>query len=141
MFGVAIKVTWISAGLLSTALVLLRNYDGQASNYLFVWGSFNSICLFVICLSYASIVVKISCGARPQHHGAVSRERKLTKTLFMVTLLSLLMWLPLFCYCTFPFLFHGRFCFPVYNNTRSVRHCSHCVISCELSCQSRIIHF
>ena len=94
VFGVAITVTWISAGLLSTTLVLIRNFDGQASSYFFVWGSFNSICLFVICVSYASIVFKISCGARPQHHGAASTERKLTKTLFMVTLLSLLMWLP-----------------------------------------------
>ena len=44
------------------------------------------------------IFVKISCGAHPQRHGATSKERKLTKTLFIVTLVSLLMWLPFTIY-------------------------------------------
>ena len=41
-----------------------------------------------------SIVIKVRCGAQPRHHGAASRERKLTMTLFIVTFVSLLMWLP-----------------------------------------------
>jgi len=50
------------------------------------WAAFVIVCLFVVCVSYASISVKI--------HGAVRRERKLTKTLFIMTLVSLLMWMP-----------------------------------------------
>ena len=42
--------------------------------------------------------MKIHRGAHPQHHGGASRERKLTKTLFIVTLVSLLMWLPFAIY-------------------------------------------
>ena len=56
--------------------------------------SFNSICLLIICVSYSSIVIKVRCGAQPQHHVVASRERKLTMTLFIVTFVSLLMWLP-----------------------------------------------
>ena len=32
--------------------------------------------------------------ARPPHHGAARRQRKLTVTLFIMTVVSLLMWLP-----------------------------------------------
>jgi len=43
------------------------------------------------------------CAAHPQHSGAASRERKLTMTLFITTLASLLMYLP-FVLGTFIFL-------------------------------------
>ena len=52
------------------------------------------LCLFVICACYASIIVKICCGTRPQHHGAARRQRKLTVTLLIMTIVSLLLWLP-----------------------------------------------
>ena len=41
-----------------------------------------------------SIVIKVRCGAHPQHHGAAIRERKLTMTLLIVTVVSLLLYLP-----------------------------------------------
>ena len=62
--------------------------------YYYFWQSYCCLCLLVICVSYASIAVKFLCGAHPQHHGAVGRQRKLTVTLFIMTILSLLMWLP-----------------------------------------------
>ena len=42
----------------------------------------------VICVSYSCIVVKLLCGAHPPHHGAASRQRKLTITLFIMTIVS-----------------------------------------------------
>ena len=42
-----------------------------------------------------SIAVKINCVARPKHHGAASREKKLTKALFIMTVVSLILWLPI----------------------------------------------
>ena len=47
----------------------------------------------IICVSYTSIVIKVRCGAQPQHHAAISRGRKLTMTLLMVTVVSLLLYL------------------------------------------------
>ena len=41
------------------------------------------------------VFIHCSCGAQPQHHGAASRERKLTMTLLFVTVVSLLLYLPL----------------------------------------------
>jgi len=52
------------------------------------------MCLLIIFVSYFSIVIKVRYGAHPQHHGAASRERKLTMTLLIVTVVSLLLYLP-----------------------------------------------
>ena len=45
-------------------------------------------------VSYSSIATKFNCGNASQHHGAIRRERKLTKTLFTVTIVSLILVMP-----------------------------------------------
>ena len=55
-------------------------------------------CLFVICVSYACISIKFVCGAHPQHHGAVNRQRKLTVTLLIMTIVSLILLIPFLLY-------------------------------------------
>ena len=96
VFGGAVALIWITAGLYSIALeVIWKLGDGNLVYYFVVsFYSFFAICLFFIFVSYVSIAVKINCGARPQHHGAASREKKLTKTLFIMTVVSLMLWLP-----------------------------------------------
>ncbi|XP_078363654.1 histamine H2 receptor-like [Oculina patagonica] len=86
IYWLTIAAVWVTAGSISIALY----YD--FSSYLLI--SFCSICLFIISVSYASIVIKVRCVAQPRHHGAASRERKLTMTLLMVTVASLLLYLP-----------------------------------------------
>ena len=69
--------------------------------------------LLIISISYSSIVIKVRCGVQPQHHGAACRERKLTMTLLIVTVVSLLLYLPA---CMFAvLLYSGKFemSFPV----------------------------
>ena len=56
--------------------------------------SYWSICLFIICVSYICIFIKVRFSSHPQHHGATDRERKITSTLVFVTLASELSWLP-----------------------------------------------
>ena len=94
VYALIIAVVWVTAGLLSITLTVLMYFKGPRY-YFPVWSSFNAICLLVICISYASIVIKVRCGAQPQHRGAASRERKLTMTLLIVTVASLLFYLPL----------------------------------------------
>ena len=94
VYALIIAVVWVTAGLLSIALTVLWVFKGL-SYYSNLLNSFIAVCLLVICISYASIVIKIRCGAQPQHHGAASRERKLTMTLSMVTVVSLLLYLPI----------------------------------------------
>ena len=56
--------------------------------------SYYGICLLIICVSHVSIVIKTRSQILPRHHRGARRERKLTSTLSMVTLASLLTWLP-----------------------------------------------
>ena len=94
VYWVTIAGVWVLATMVSTASFILRRYGKEWSYHLYLWQSYCCLCLFVICVSYSSIVVKFLCGAHPQHHGAANRQRKLTVTLFIMTIVSLLMWLP-----------------------------------------------
>ena len=53
--------------------------------------SYCCLCLIVICVSYTSIALKFWCGTRPPLHGAANRQRKLTVTLFIINIVSLLL--------------------------------------------------
>ena len=85
-----IAIVWVISGLLAIIYSLLDELFGGAA-----FLTFFSIFPLIICVAYTSIVVKVRCGAQPQHHGAASRERKLTMTLLIVTVVSLLLYLPL----------------------------------------------
>ena len=94
VYGVTICVVWVLAGMISTAIMMLLLFDKEWSHHQYLWQSYCLLCLLVTCACYASIIVKICCGARPQHHGAARRQRKLTVTLLIMTIVSLLLWLP-----------------------------------------------
>ena len=94
VYGVTISVVWVLAGMISTALFMVTLLDKEWSHRQFLWQSYCWLCLSIICASNASVTVKICCGARPQHHGAARRQRKLTVTLLIMTIVSLLLWLP-----------------------------------------------
>ena len=113
VYGVTICVVWVLAGMISTATMLLSFFVKNRSQFQYLWQSYSLLCLFVICACYASIIVKICCGARPQHHGAARRQRKLTVTLLIMTIVSLLLWLP-YAIATF-----------VYYTTDSIRSLSY----------------
>jgi len=94
VYGVTIAVVWIIAAAVSTTLVVLWKVKTQPKSYHYFWQLLNLICLVIICVSYAAIVMKMYCTAHPHHHGAAGRERKLTMTLLIVTVVSLLLYLP-----------------------------------------------
>ncbi|XP_068691799.1 substance-K receptor-like [Montipora foliosa] len=108
IFGAAVAGVWFTAAL-STAIVfsiiylgrldITTSYHVKALYYLFL-----VCCLFIMVVSYTSIATKFNCGTHPQHHGAIRRERKLTKTLFVVTIVSLILMMP-FTISWFLFLF------------------------------------
>ena len=105
VYGVTIAGVWVSAAMVSTAILILEVYV-YGKEFLYLLQSYCFLCLLVICVSYSSIVVKFLCGAHPQHHGAVRRQGKLTVTLFIMTIASLLMWLP---HAVFIFLPSSKF--------------------------------
>ena len=94
VYGVTIAVVWVLGAMISTAIRMLHLFDKEWSHHQYFWQSYCLLCLFVICACYASIIVKICCRARRQHQGAARRQRKLTVTLLIMTIVSLLLWLP-----------------------------------------------
>ena len=59
---------------------------------------FYAVFLFVICVSYILIVIKVRCSRHPQFHSRSKRERKLTGTALIISLVSLLCNLPAIMY-------------------------------------------
>ena len=103
IFQAVVAAVWITAGLFPTIRAL---YEVQIlsferyKDFLISYYLFYLFCLLIMVVSYSSIVIKIVCGTQPHHHGATSKERKLTKTLFNVTVVSLLLTLPFIIFQT-----------------------------------------
>ena len=103
-YGVTIACVWILTAMLSTPFPLMILYGNWSQQQwqlvfpLYVWLSYCCLCLIVICVSYTSIALKVWCGTRPPSRGAAIRQRKLTVTLFITTLVSLLLLLPYVIY-------------------------------------------
>ena len=94
VYGVAIAFVWVLAATVSATVVSLVFFTKTRSHHFYLWQSYSCLCLLVICVSYTSIIVKFRSGARPPQHGAARRQRKLTVTLSIMTVVSLLMLLP-----------------------------------------------
>jgi len=101
VYGLIIGVVWVTSGLMTIACEFLFEVTYRAF-FLAVF----SICLLIMCVSYTSIVIKVRCSTQPQHHGAASRERKLTMTLLILTAVSLLLCLP---YVVFGYVYLSNF--------------------------------
>ena len=98
--------------------MLLTFFGKKWSHHQYLRESYCVLCLFVTCACYASFIVKICCGARPQHHGAARRQRKLTVTLLIMTIVSVLLWLP---YTVAAFVYHTTDSIRSLSNTRIER--------------------
>ena len=95
VYRLMIAIVWVISGLFAIALEGWERFKvAYHSNISAVFFIFSSIFPLIICISYTSIVIKVRCGAQPQHHGAASREKKLTMTLLIVSVVSLLLYLP-----------------------------------------------
>ncbi|RMX46790.1 hypothetical protein pdam_00019549 [Pocillopora damicornis] len=91
VYGVIVTVTWLMS---ATAALVGKDIGTKGRHTMYF--SFFSVLLFVISVSYILIFNKVRFGHRLLNQGAASvRERKLTSTLFMVTLASILTWFPL----------------------------------------------
>ena len=98
IYVMVICAMWIFSALVEFLPLML--YTAQKLNA--KWASLfynirSSLCLLVllvICVSYILIYIKVRCGPNLQYHGTANREKQLTVTLVVVTLVSLVTWLP-----------------------------------------------
>ena len=92
VYVVAIVVVWV----FPVITLVIRDIEWiLIRRHLYLWESHCCLCLIITFVSYTSILFKFRFGAHPQRHCAAAlRQRKLTVTLFITTLVSLLLWLP-----------------------------------------------
>ena len=94
-YGVIIFVMWFISVVLSSIPVVLHQLFTRSlkllTYYYYIYFSIDIFFILVICASYIS---KVRCSPRPRHDGGSNREQRLTTTLLMMTLASLLTWLP-----------------------------------------------
>ena len=98
VYRAIIIVIWLIAIVREVAQIFLWEigYFEVINAYLYL--PFYAVSLFVICVSYILIVIKVRCSRHPQFHSRSKRERKLTGTALIVSLVSLLCFLPLTIY-------------------------------------------
>ena len=89
--GAVAAIVWITAGAVSTGIAQESSFSKLV---LISYQSFSLLCLLTIIVSYSSIAIKIVYETQSHHRSATNRGRKLTKTLFIVTVVSLLLTLP-----------------------------------------------
>ena len=98
IFGATAAIVWITAGaILTPFLSQMTLQPFSFEQFRIVSISYLSsflFCLLTIIVSYSSITINIVYGTQPHHHSATNRGGKLTKTLFIVTVVSLLLTLP-----------------------------------------------
>ena len=98
VYRAIIIVIWLIPIVRVAALIFLLkiSYFEVINAYLFLL--FYAVSLFVICVSYILVVIKVRCSRHPQFHSRSKRERKLTGTALIVSLVSLLCFLPAITY-------------------------------------------
>ena len=98
VYRAIIIVIWLIPVVRIAAIIFLLKigYFEVISAYLFLL--FYAVSLFVICVSYILVVIKVRCSRHLQFHSRSKRERKLTGTALIVSLVSLLCFLPAIIY-------------------------------------------
>ena len=92
--------SWLLALLLSPVMAVLEMYEQVAGWY--AWASFMVLALLILTISYVAITVNVKNNPPPHHFAPVPSDRKLSVTLFIVTVVSILTVLPFVIYAVIP---------------------------------------
>ena len=95
VYRAIIIIIWLIAIVREVAQIVLKGIADRAVINTYLYILFYAVSLFVICVSYILIAIKVRCSRHPQFHSRSKRERKLTGTALIVSLVSLLCFLPL----------------------------------------------
>ena len=98
VYRATIIVIWLIPIVREVAQIFLWEIADTVVINAYLYLPFYAVSLFVICVSYILIVIKVRCSPHPQLHFRSKRERKLTGTALIVSLVSLLCFLPAMIY-------------------------------------------
>ncbi|CAH3127260.1 unnamed protein product [Pocillopora meandrina] len=91
-------VIWFIAIVREAAQIFLLEIVDVVVIDTYLYILFYAVSLLIICVSYILVVIKVRCSRHPQFHSRSKRERKLTGTALIVSLVSLLCLLPAMIY-------------------------------------------
>ena len=94
VYRAIIIVIWLIPIVREAAQIFLKGIADRAVINASLYILFTAVSLFVICVSYILITIKVRCSRHPQFHSRSKRERKLTGTALIVSLVSTLCCLP-----------------------------------------------
>ena len=94
VYRAIIIVIWLIPIFRIAAIIFLSKIGYFEVIYTYLFILFYAVSLFVICVSYILVVIKVRCSRHLQFHSRSKRERKLTGTAPIVSLVSLLCFLP-----------------------------------------------
>ena len=97
-----IIVIWLIPIVREAAQIFLWEIADEVVIATYLYILFYAVSLFSICVSYILIIIKVRCSRHPQFHSRSKRERKLTGTALIVSLVSLLCLLPAMIYAAWP---------------------------------------
>ena len=95
--------SWLVSLFLSSVMVVLEVYEPDPYAYLYAWTSHIVFTLMILSISYVIIIVDVKRNPPPHHFGAVASDRRLSLTLFIVTVASILTILPYAVYAVIPY--------------------------------------
>jgi len=94
--------SWLLTLLLSSVLSAPMLFESLGDADRWVWVSHIVVTLLILTISYVIIIVNVKSNPPPQPIGSLASDRKLSVTLFMVTVVSTLTILPWVIYYVFP---------------------------------------
>ena len=101
-YKIWISSVWVASVFYTSITVSFLHFNIIGLQFWFIVAGCVLVCLLLLTCCYMAIFVTVRCSKRPEISNRHARiERKLTVTLFIVTLVSLSVWLP---YVLFTFL-------------------------------------
>ena len=98
VYRAIIIAIWLIPVVREAVQIFLRGIVNRMVINTYLHCLFYAVSLFVICVSYILITIKVRCSRHLQFHSRSKRERKLTGTALIVSLVSLLCFLPAMIY-------------------------------------------
>ena len=110
VYFVSIALIWVLATFPPSIYVIQVQTMIPIKQQGYILMTFIVVLFLIICISYVAILIKVRGGTQPQGHGLTERNRKLTISLLILTVVSLVTWVPFFTYNSVVF-YKGNFAF------------------------------
>ena len=98
VYFVSIALIWVLATFPPSVFAIRVQNIIPIKQQGYIWIPFIVVLILIICISYVAILIKVRGGTQPQGHGLTERNRKLTTSLLMLTVVSLVTWMPFVIY-------------------------------------------